>query len=110
MSKYLERRLLNVEEAYRRSSLAGILPLYVRYVGDEDLRPYGATEVEQARYTAIIDQINAYAQDLVHQHGPGIHRDHKRNDAYAVLACDEVEFVEHMIATYRPSSDDQEAA
>ena len=109
--KHLERRLLNAEEAYRRISLAGIPPLYVRYVGDEDLRPYGATEFEQARYTAIIDQINAYVDDLVQQHGPGILRDHAvQNDAYAVLTCDELEFVETMIVTYRPGAADDAAA
>ena len=104
--RQIDRRLQSIREAVAAKGLNGLPPLYVRHVRQEDLRPYGATALEQARYDALIDQTNAYAQDLVGQHGPGILRDHIRNDAYKVLTVDELEFVEHMIVTYRPDAAD----
>jgi hypothetical protein len=107
----LERRLLAIQDAQSAKELGTTPLLYVQHVGFEDLRSQGATEFEHARFTAIIDRINAHAEMLVSTHGEGCLRPHRyRNDAYSALTCDDLEFIEHMIVTYRPTDVDHQAA
>lgn len=108
----LERRLQAAEDGLIRKDKGELPKLYVRYVEQEDLRPYGASDSEQERYSAIIDGINAYVDDLVRQHGRGILRSHHiaylANDAYNELTLEDLEFMDYLLKTYRP--DDDEAA
>ena len=112
--KQVDRRLQAVQDGLEAKSLSALPDIYLQYVGHEDLRPYGATEFEQARYTAIIDRMIAHADALVARHGPGIvrthHKAHRRNDIYKVLTNDDLEFMDSLIVTYRLGGRTEEAA